>query len=67
MTVEEVNERVAEIERIVRDPEAAHVYEDQLWHDVLFEIAAGVPSAHASNLAVAALQTESLKFPRWCA
>jgi len=63
MTPDEIHARVAAID--TTDAEAAHGAEDEIWRDVLVEIATGTPDP--LGLASAALGTTELKFPRWCA
>jgi hypothetical protein len=66
MTVDEVNQRVRDIEASRRDDEAAHSMEDDLWRDVLTAIACGMcdnPAACAN----AAIRTQEIEFARWCA
>lgn len=65
MTPQDVKNRVAEIEAVKHDDERAHVLEDKLWRDVLFEIAVGNDDARA--LAGEALRTSHIDFSRWCA
>lgn len=65
MTVEEVLSLVAEIASVADDAEVAHDREDGLWASVLTAIADG--SADPAGLARAALKTQDLDFPRWCA
>ena len=47
MTPVDVALRLGEIRKLAHDPEAAHVLEDKLWHDVLAEIAFGCECAQA--------------------
>lgn len=65
MSPEDVRTRVAQIERMAMDDEAAHSAEDALHRDVLDAIANGAPDAEA--LAREALDTLSMSFARWCA
>lgn len=65
MTIEEVAERVEKIRAEADDPETAHSWEDRLHQDVLRAIKNG--AANPDLLAGAALATESIRFPRWCA
>lgn len=65
LTVSEVARRVAEIDGMKGDAEAAHSSEDGLWREVLRNIADGCP--YPRSLAMTALQTTDLDFPRWCA
>ena len=65
MTVEHVQKEVLLIEKSKGDPEAAHSYEDRLYNIVLKIIAIGAPNA--KELAKAALETNKINFPRWCA
>ena len=71
MTLAEVHKRVAEIKGLVGDPEAAHAEEDDLYCDVLKWLAhehiLTGDTRLAADIAFAALQTQQLKFPRWCA
>ena len=65
LTVADVEARVAAIEAVRHDDEDAHLKEDELWADVLAEIA-GRDGASA-ELAVAVLKTRAIKFCRWYA
>jgi hypothetical protein len=65
LTVDMVNERVAQISRKVKDPEDAHSAEDGLYLEVLRAIAG--MRGPAARLAKAALATTKIRFPRWCA
>lgn len=57
--------RVDEIRDQRHDDEAAHSLEDDLWGEVLREIAAGADNA--AELAAAALKSNDIDFARWCA
>ncbi len=65
MTIQEARERLAEIEAIKGDDEAAHGAEDDFRHAVLEAIASG--SDDAQELAAIALKTSDIDFARWCA
>lgn len=65
MTIEQVLDRIKELEGRLDDDEKAHAYEDKFHHDVLKAIAAG--AENAQELAGLALKTLELKFERWCA
>lgn len=65
MTVDEIEKEIAVIKAGVSDYEAAHGREDQLHAKVLRAIADGAPNA--AELAEAALKTEAIDFPRYCA
>ncbi len=65
MTVDEVKERVRQIDASKGDDEGAHSMEDTLRADVLKAIADGAPNAAA--LAAEALKTMNIDFARWCA
>lgn len=65
MTTEEIQKRVAEIAAMSGDPESAHSAEDTLHQDVLQAIADG--AAAPATLALEALKTWEIGFPRWCA
>lgn len=68
MTVDEVRARVEDIRDAamnLRDDEAAHLREDDLWRDVLRAVADG--AADPAGLARAALATLDLEFGRYCA
>ena len=65
MTLQEVRERVAEIERIQDNNEAAHTAEDDLYHDVL-ESLAHCKDRYARRLAAEALKSQKIAFGRWC-
>jgi hypothetical protein len=56
---------VAEIAAVAIDYEVAHSKEDDLHADVLAAIARG--ATNAQELAQAALKTEEIEFPRYCA
>ena len=65
ITPEKVAERVALIDRIADDFEGAHSEEDNLYRDVLMSIVAGSP--HPQQLAIEALRSQQIHFPRYCA
>lgn len=66
MTVEQVRERVAEIEASVGDDETAHGMEDRLYLDLLRAIAEG-RCADPAACAAEAIKADELDFARWCA
>jgi hypothetical protein len=66
MTVKDVAEQLAAIERSARDPEAAHSMQDDLFRDVLGAIANGKTET-PTMLAAAALMVDDIEFPRWMA
>ena len=65
ITPEEVVERVAQIDSIADDFEAAHSEEDRLYRDVLYAIVAGSP--YPQQLATEALNSRQIHFQRYCA
>jgi hypothetical protein len=66
MTPLEIRERVARIEGMKGDDEAAHTEEDDLWSDVLTAIASG--ACHSPGACAAeAIKTKAIRFSRWCA
>lgn len=65
MEVQDVSNRVAKIEAIKGDYEAAHDMEDELYSDVLEHIAAGGKNGQA--LVKEALKAQQVKFPRYTA
>lgn len=71
MTRADVLRRVKEIRELADyDPEAAHGREDQLHRDVLRHIAENGGSmmmVEVKDLCTAALKTQDIKFPRYCA
>lgn len=66
MTLDDVRKRVAEIDAMSGDDEAAHAAEDQLHEDVLRYIARANGAA-IGRLAAEALKTRDIDFMRWCA
>lgn len=66
LTIEQVQAGVDHIASVTGDPEVAHSHEDDLYELVLQAIADGSVDDPPA-LAKCALQTKSLKFPRWCA
>jgi len=64
MKLSDVVRRVQRIEKMAEDDEVAHSEENQLWEDVLGQIAAGCDAPHL--IARAALRTTSIEFARWC-
>lgn len=64
MTLDEARRRVAEIEALQDDCEAASGKERNLWRDVLTHLAASSDPA-VEALASEALRTDLLSFPRW--
>lgn len=65
LTPEKARKRVRKIQAMAGDPEAAHGAEDELWREALLAIRDG--SKHPRTLAEIALETESIRFPRWMA
>lgn len=65
LAVAEVARRVAHLEEIRQDDEAAHAEEDSIHILVLEEIAKGHPNA--AKLAEQAIKTKYLPFARQCA
>ena len=65
LTLQDVKNRVQEIENASSDDECAHGMEDDLHRDVLAAIAEGAPNA--KELADEALKTSGIRFARWCA
>lgn len=66
MLLKDVQRKVLVIQRLGKvDPEAAHVWEDLLYIDVLKHVVEH--SASCGRLAEAALEASELDFPRWCA
>ena len=66
MTPESVIEAVCEIEKIAKDPEAAHSSEDALYFEVLEAIALGT-CVNPQLCAELAIATRKIVFARWCA
>lgn len=66
-TVAEVQKRLAYIERISDDDEAAHTEEDRLWLGVLTAIANHETTDDPAELAAEAIKTNDIEFARWCA
>lgn len=67
MTIQDVLDRVKKVQGFRHDPEAAHSTEDDLWRDVLREIAKGRTGKWCEAAADAALKTDAIEFERWCA
>lgn len=65
MTPQDIRDRIAAINNIRHDDEAAHGEEDDLHQDVLQAIADG--AADPDALAREALRTKDLDFARWYA
>lgn len=63
LTPEVVRARVAEIRKYAGDDEGAHGLEDDLYRDVLKQIAKG--TTHGRALCEEALKTQRIKFERW--
>lgn len=61
-----VRQQVAAIEECIGDPEAAHSLEDSLRAAILSAIATG-DCEDPKAVAAAALESDALPFPRWCA
>ena len=66
MTIEEVQERLAKIEAVSGDDEAAHGLQDGLYVAVLMAIAEGDTDDPAA-LAAEALKVKDIVFARWMA
>ncbi len=67
MKLSELVERVRALNDLVGDPEAAHGVEDGIKNDVLRWIAYHPEDPNVANLALVALSTDNIDFPRWCA
>jgi hypothetical protein len=67
VTLKEVRRRVAEIEAMKDDDEAAHILEASLHGDVLACIANSTNLAGVRDLAREALKTKDIEFERWFA
>jgi hypothetical protein len=69
LTVDAVQKRVEEIAAIgTDDPEVAHSKEDDLYKDVLWQIADGtIADYSARQIAAGALKADGLDFERWFA
>lgn len=65
MTPNDVRLRLKEIEKLRGDHEAMHSAEDDLYRDVLRAISQGLPQGR--RMAEMALETQDMKFERWCA
>lgn len=67
MNIEDVRKIVNDIEeKGAVDPEVAHETEDALYRDILRHIAWGsLKGDEAREVAVEALKTKQLDFPRW--
>ena len=66
MTLEEAKERVANLERIKSDDEAAHSAEDTLYIDFVYHVAEK-GNDELSQIAKEILKSISIDFARWCA
>lgn len=66
MDIEDVNRRLADIERVKDDFECAHGMQDALFRDALRAIADGETDDVAS-LALAVLRVDSIDFARYMA
>ena len=66
MNVADIEKKVAYIESIKDDDEAAHGTEDGLRQEVLEAIATGT-AENPAECAAAALRTSEIDFYRWCA
>lgn len=66
-TLAEVRERVAYIEQVSGDDEAAHSEEDRLWLGVLTAIANHETTDDPAAMAAEAIKTNDIEFARWCA
>jgi hypothetical protein len=66
MTPDWIRGRVRDIEAMAWDDESAHGEEDELWAAVLLAIANGETDDPA-ECAKAALETQGIRFARWCA
>ncbi len=66
MDIKDVIDQVKEIKEEQLDPEVAHLLEDNLYEQVLKEIAFGSCS-NPKFLAKEALKTKNISFRRWCA
>lgn len=73
MTIEDVRLRLAQIRAMSSDDESAHAEEDQLYKDVLTEIARlkgatdHPPAVWAAEMAAEALKAREIGFSRWYA
>lgn len=64
MTLDELKDRVGRVKACSRDPEAAHILEDELRNDLLQAIAEGRVSDPAAAAQIA-LETNGFSSPRW--
>lgn len=64
MTIEDVKERIQKIKDVKDDYEKAHSLEDELWRNVLREVAKG--ASNSQGLAEAALKSRWIRFARAC-
>lgn len=68
MTIDEIRERVAAIEAVAGDPEAAHGREDDLREDFIRYLGTNFDlPPEIREMAALVASTSSLDFPRWCA
>jgi len=66
MTVKDIESRIEQIKACGRDYEAAHAAEDRLYVELLGAIAEG-KCRNPKACAKAALATQKMDFPRYCA
>lgn len=64
-----IRDRLKHIKALAGDPEAAHSEEDDLWFEVLKEIAEGYLEelGEARQLAQEAIKSRDIEFARWYA
>ena len=66
MELDDIFREVEYIDRVQGDYEIAHGHRDDLWRDVLKEIAESGDD-RSRDLAEAALMTDEIDFPEYCA
>ena len=66
MHITEIKKKVAEIEAVKGDDEAAHAKEDSLWFDFI-EYVSLTADEDLAEKATAVMHTQEIDFRRWCA
>ena len=66
MTVEEIKERIEEIEKYKEDPETAHFLEDELYWDFVYYVER-TAQGDLRRKASLVLKSKAIEFPRWAA
>ncbi len=66
MNTQYISECLIAINQAARDPETAHILEDELYHEFILHVATH-GDENLRNMAMLVLRSKDISFPRWCA